>query len=95
MDEEFQKRLVEHKEAAVTRTEKKRAKRLVLLLLLLLLLLLSTFIEHTFAGCHKCAVGVGTGCHRKMNLLENWFYLLAQPKYVERFSVVNFFFFSL
>jgi len=25
------------------------------LLLLLLLLLLSTFIERTFAGCHKCA----------------------------------------
>ena len=29
MDDEFQKRLAEHKEAAVTRTEKKRAKRSV------------------------------------------------------------------
>jgi len=30
LDEEFQKRLAEHKEAAVTRTDKKRAKRLVM-----------------------------------------------------------------
>ena len=29
LDEEFQKQLAEHKEAAVARTEKKRAKRLV------------------------------------------------------------------
>jgi len=33
---------------------------LVLLVLLLLLLLLSTFVERTFAGCHKCAKEVAT-----------------------------------
>jgi len=33
---------------------------LIYLLLLLLLLLLSTFVERTFTGCHKCAKEAAT-----------------------------------
>jgi len=48
LDEEFQKRLVEHKEAAVTRTEKKRAKRLVYYIRVIYIGLSTRLLNHYY-----------------------------------------------